>query len=120
MEPANAADVGHVMKDDLDALGLRKEAGKTRHRGGHDPRSWYQTRCIEAGADTLIVRSTTHASDKSVNRGYERFSWATKCREVGKLRVGILGGEVLPLATTLATTELRQRGAGETGDPKGT
>jgi hypothetical protein len=42
-----------------------------------------------------------------VNAGYERFTWATICREVGKLRVDILDGEVLPLATGSATTELR-------------
>lgn len=42
-----------------------------------------------------------------MNAGYERFTWATICREVSKLRVGILGGEVLSLATSLATTELK-------------
>ena len=36
-----------------------------------------------------------------------RITWATICREVTKLRVGILGGEVLPLATNFATTELK-------------
>jgi hypothetical protein len=95
-----------AFKADLTALGLRVEAGERRDRGGHDLRSWYKTRCIEDGADSLIVRRTTHAMPDDVNSGYERFPWATICREVSKLRVGILGGEVLELATSSATTEL--------------
>lgn len=91
MQPVNAADLGHAMHDDLDALGLRKEAGKTRKRGGHDLRSWYKTRTVEDGGDSLIVRRTTHAPPKDVNGGYERFTWATICREVSKLKISVLG-----------------------------
>jgi hypothetical protein len=103
--PIDSADVVHAFRADLEALGLRVEAGERRDRGGHDLRGWYKTRCIEDGADSLIIRRTTHAPPRDVNAGYERFTWATICREVSKLRVGILGGEVLPLATSPATTE---------------
>ncbi len=85
------------------------KAGKKRNRGGHDLRSFFQTRCIEDGADSLIVRSFTHAPDKSVNGGYERFSWAAKCREIAKLKVSILDGKVLPLLTSSLQNEERAK-----------
>jgi hypothetical protein len=105
----NGADASHAMKDDLDALALRVQAGKRRARGGHDLRSWYKTRCIEDGADSLIIRRTTHAPPKDVDSGYERFSWATICREVAKLNCSILHGDVLPLGTAHGTAEKRAR-----------
>lgn len=105
MRPVSVADAGEAFKRDLRALGLRVEAGERRDRGGHDLRSWYKTRCIEDGADSLIVRRTTHAAPKDVDSGYERFSWAAICREVGKLRVTVLDGKVLELATEFATAE---------------
>lgn len=100
LTPIDASDAVHAFKADLEALGLRVEAGDRRDRGGHDLRGWYKTRCIEDGADSLIMGRTTHAPPRDVNAGYERFTWPTICRELEKLRVGILGGEVLPLATT--------------------
>jgi integrase len=105
MRPVNVADAGHALTEDLERLELRVEAGKSRKRGGHDLRSWFQTRCIEDGADSLIVRSFTHAADKSVNGGYERFSWAAKCRELGKLKCAIRSGVVLELGPAFGTAE---------------
>ncbi len=105
----NVADAGHAMTDDLEALGLRVKAGKTRKRGGHDLRSWFLTRCIEDGADSAIVRSFTHAADKSVNGGYERWSWAAKCRELSKLTVTVLDGAVLHLVQAHVQAEKRAR-----------
>ncbi|HTL32338.1 MAG TPA: hypothetical protein VL326_04410, partial [Kofleriaceae bacterium] len=67
---------------DLARLGLRVDAGEERDRGGHDLRGWYKTRTIEDGADSLIIRRTTHAPPRDVDSGYQRFSWATICREV--------------------------------------
>jgi hypothetical protein len=93
----NASDAVHAFKADLVELGLRVEAGEHRDRGGHDLRGFYKTVAIEHGADSLIIRRTTHATPDDVNSGYERFSWETVCREVNKIRVGILGGEVLQL-----------------------
>jgi len=78
----DSADAVHAFKADLEALGLRVEAGERRDRGGHDLRGWSKTRCIEDGADSLIIRRTTHAPPRDVNAGYERFTWATICREV--------------------------------------
>lgn len=93
----DGADAVHAFHDDLDALGLRKEAGRKRRRGGHDLRAFYETRCIEDGADSLIIDRTMHAPPKHVAGGYQRFGWATVCREVGKLKVGLIGGKALPL-----------------------
>lgn len=76
-------------KRDLLALGLRVQAGTRRDRGGHDLRAWYETRCVEDGADSMLIRRTTHAPPKTVAGGYERFSWATLCREVAKLTLEI-------------------------------
>ena len=104
--PVDSADAVHAFKADL---GLRVEAGERRDHGGHDLRGWYKTRCIEDGADSLIIRRTTHAPPRDVNAGYERFTWATIRREVNKLRVSILDGEVLPLATTERKAEKRWR-----------
>jgi integrase len=106
MTPVKAAEAGEAFVCDLATLELRVDAGKRRKRGGHDLRSWYKTQTIEDGGDSLIIRRTTHAIPGDVNAGYERFSWATICREVGKLRVSVLDGEVLPLATGFATAEL--------------
>lgn len=97
MRCVNASDAGEYMKRDLTSLGLRVEAGKLRDRGGHDLRSWYQTRMIEDGADSLIIRRTTHAPPKDVNSGYERFSWQAVCREASKLRIPLPKGELLRL-----------------------
>lgn len=86
-----------------------EQVGTVRREGApvHDLRSWYQTRCIEDGADSPIIRRTTHAPDKSVNGGYERFSWPTICREVGKLSVSIIDGKVLELSTDASRAERR-------------
>ena len=81
LTPIDASDAMHAFKADLESLGLRVEAGERRDRGGHDLRGWYKTRCIEDGADSLIIRRTTHAPPRDVNAGYERFTWATLCRE---------------------------------------
>ena len=95
----NVADAVIYMADDLTALGMRTEAGKKRKRGGHDLRSWFMTRCIEDGADSLLVERTTHSAPKTVVGGYDRFSWSAICREVAKLKVDILDGEVLAFTT---------------------
>jgi len=80
-------DANDAFKRDLAALGLRVEAGQYRDRGGHDLRSWYETRCIEDGAEYLLLRRTTHAAPKNVAGGYERFSWAALCRQIEKLQI---------------------------------
>lgn len=95
--PVNAADAVEAFKRDLDALGLRVEAGEFRDRGGHDLRSWYLTATVDCGCESLVLRRTTHAAPGDVTAGYQRFSWATMCREVSKLKISILGGEVLAL-----------------------
>lgn len=101
--PVDAADAGHAFKADLAALGLRVAAGAHRARGGHDLRGWYLTQTIVDGADPVLLRRTTHAAPTDVAGGYERYGWAAICREVAKLRVSILDGEVLALGTGRGT-----------------
>ncbi len=55
------------------------------------------------------MRTFTHAPDKSVNGGYERFSWNAKCHELGKLNVTILDGKVLELVQASVQAETRAR-----------
>lgn len=94
----HVGDTQHAFVRDLAAISLRIKAGSRRSRGGHDLRSWFQTRLIEDGADSSIIRRFTHAEPKDVNGGYERFSWATKCREMLKLKFE-LDGEPLKFVT---------------------
>jgi integrase len=103
--PVNGADAAHAMRDDLETLELRVKAGAKRTRGGHDLRSWFKTRTIEDGADSLLIRRITHAPPKDVESGYQRFSWAALCREVSKLRVDVLDGKILALGTGFGTAE---------------
>ena len=109
MRPVAAKDAIDALKRDLKALEMRVEAGRRRDRGGHDLRSFYETRLIEDGADSLIVRRTTHAPPTDVNGGYERFSWATICREIAKLKVSLLPGDVLELGTHSEHAETKAR-----------
>ncbi len=95
----SAKDANEAFKRDLAALKFRVDAGKSRDRGGHDLRSWYQTRCIEDGADSMLLRRTTHAAPKTVSGGYERFSWATLCREVAKLTINVPDEKILQTVT---------------------
>lgn len=92
-------DAGAAMKVDLEDLGLRVDAGKFRDRGGHDLRAWYKTRCVEDGADVIVIRRTTHAPPKDVDGGYERFSWEVICRELSRLRIDLPSGDDGPLGS---------------------
>jgi integrase len=100
-------DSNDAFKRDLASLELRVKAGKYRDRGGHDLRSWYETRCIEDGAEFLLLRRTTHAAPKTVAGGYERFSWAALCRQIEKLRISLPED---PLALGTGMVQLEKRG----------
>jgi integrase len=102
----DASDAVHAFKADLAALGLRVDAGAHRDRGGHDLRAWFITTCQEHGAHRDLLRVVTHTAKGDVVSGYTRAQWPALCAEVGKLRISTLGGDVLPLATNHATTEL--------------
>lgn len=98
-----------AMKLDLAHLKLREKAGRKRYRQGHDLRSWYISRLVEDGADSVVMRRTTHASSGDVVQGYQRFSWAATCREGSKLNVSVIDGKVLELGTAASTDERRAR-----------
>src|SRR5262249_53032506 len=72
-----------------------------------DLRSWFITTCQEHGAHRDLLRVCTHGRGSDVVDGYTRAQWPALCAEVAKLRVSILSGEVLTLATGFATAELR-------------
>jgi integrase len=103
----NVSDAGHDLTDDLTQLGLRVMAGARRKRGGHDLRSWFITTCQEHGAHRDLLRVCTHGAGTDVLDGYTRATWTALCAEVSKLRVSLLDGEVLELATVFATAERR-------------
>jgi integrase len=107
MTPIGPKDANEAFKRDLGALGLRLPAGDHRDRGGHDLRAWFITSCQEAGAHRDLLRVVTHTAKGDVVSGYTRATWAALCTEVAKLRVSTLDGDILPLATGFATTELR-------------
>lgn len=97
--PVHPSDANEALKVDLVALELRVEAGSLRDRGGHDLRGWYQTQAIEDGADSLLIRRTTHAAPKNVEGGYERFSWKSRCAATAKLAVELAGDDPLAFVT---------------------
>jgi integrase len=107
--PVSATIAARAFKEDLEALGLRVDAGELRDRGGHDLRAWFITTCQEHGAHRDLLRVVTHTSRGDIVSGYTRASWPALCAEVGKLRVEILDGKLLELATGFAT---RERSAG--------
>jgi hypothetical protein len=108
MTCVNVADAGHALTEDLLALGFRTSAGKTRKRGGHDLRAWFETQLLEDGADSLIAGRFTHAVPKDVKGGYTRVSWSALCRELGKLKVKLR--KVLPVVTESLQAEAKARG----------
>jgi len=99
MGPIAASDAGRMFKDDLRTLGLRTSAGEFRDRGGHDLRAWFITSCQEQGAHRDLLRVVTHTAKGDIVSGYTRATWAALCAEVGKLRVSVLDGKLLELAT---------------------
>jgi hypothetical protein len=105
MTPIAPKDANDAFKRDLAALGLRIEAGEFRDRGGHDLRPWFITTCQEHGAHRDLLRVVTHTGKGDVVSGYTRATWGALCGDVAKLRVSMLDGEILPLATGFATAE---------------
>lgn len=96
MTPVSVKDDNDALKRDLATLGLRIAAGELRDRGGHDMRSWF-----------LIIDRMTHAPPRGVSAGYQRFSWAKSCAEIGKLRISVSDGDTLALATASARSRNR-------------
>jgi integrase len=105
MSPVSPTIAARAFKEDLTALGMRLRAGRERDRGGHDLRAWFITTAQEHGAHRDLLRVVTHTAKSDVVSGYTRATWAALCAEVAKLRVAVLDGEVLPLATGFATRE---------------
>jgi len=109
MGPIAASDAARMFKEDLRELGLRTSAGEFRDRGGHDLRAWFITSCQEQGAHRDLLRVVTHTAKGDIVSGYTRATWTALCAEIGKLKVAILDGKLLELATDFATVERKYR-----------
>jgi len=86
--------------DDLGALGLRTAAGEFRDRGGHDLRAWFITSCQQQGAHRDLLRVVTHTAKGDHRQRLHARDGVASCAEVGKLKVSVLDGKLLELATT--------------------
>jgi len=108
MRPINSSQAQKYFLADLAALELRAAAG-TRNRGGHDLRSWFIATAQEHGAHRDLLRVVTHTAKRDVMDGYTRAPWPALCAEVLKLKVEILGAEVLVLSTPRSTLDQHLR-----------
>lgn len=104
----------------LRALGLRERAGQLRNRGGHDLRAWGITRYQAAMAHRDILKLSSHGRGHGVIDGYTRIDWPEQCAEIAKLTLDIPDGEIVALATGLATRSAKQLNYwGKRGLPQG-
>jgi integrase len=76
---------------DLECLGLRE-------RRTHDLRRTFVSLARADGAREDIVSLITHGPPKNVIADYTTLPWETMCESVSRLRVGLLEGQLLPLA----------------------
>jgi hypothetical protein len=92
----------------LRLLGLRERAGARRNRGGHDLRAWGISRYTELGANERILRLSSHGKRGDVMGGYTRGMWLVQCAQIAALKIERLDGEIVELATGLATRSVKQ------------
>lgn len=92
----------------LRLLGLRERAGRRRNRGGHDLRAWGITSYQTSGAHRDILKLSSHGAGGNVIDGYTRVRWPEQCAEISKLKIERLDGEILALATRVATRSAKQ------------
>lgn len=90
-----AAEAHWAFHRDLGLLGLRL-------RRGHDLRRTFITLAREDGARRDLLEAVTHGPRGDIVSIYTTFPWPALCAEVAKLRVSLVGGEViqLPLAVS--------------------
>lgn len=92
-----AADTQVRFVEDLAKLGLRTKAS-TRNRRGHDLRRTLITLARGDGAIDSLLRWVTHGPRPSeILDVYSSPPWADLCREIAKLRIRLLDGEVVQL-----------------------
>lgn len=92
-----AADTQVRFVEDLAKLGLRTKAS-TRNRRGHDLRRTLITLARADGAIDSLLRWVTHGPRPSeILDVYSSPPWADLCREIMKLRVRLLDGDVVQL-----------------------
>lgn len=107
--PVRNANACRDLERDLRMLELRVEACEGRKRTGHRMRAWLITTALADGAFASVFRAITHARPGAAFDLYNEQPWLALCTEMAKLRVSVLGGEVLALATDFATREIEAR-----------
>lgn len=93
-----AAESQRQLLFDLEKIGLRVKAGKTRNRRGHDLRRTLITLARSDGAIDSLLRLVTHgASGNDILDIYSTPIWADVCREIAKLRIALPTGALVHL-----------------------
>lgn len=98
---------------DLEKIGLRVKAGKSRNRRGHDLRRTLITLARGDGAIDSLLRWITHGPKPSeILDVYSSPPWESLCTEIGKLKIELREGKVIAMAANDPTSGPR--------DPDGT
>jgi integrase len=99
----DATEAQRQLLADLELLGLRTKAGVSRKRRGHDLRRTFITLARTDGAIDGLLRWITHGPSSDMMDVYSSPPWEALCTEVAKLKISLLDGALMPLATELAT-----------------
>ena len=88
---------------DLELLGLRTKAGVKMNRRGHDMRRTFITLARTDGAIDGLLRWVTHGPTSDMIDVYTSPPWPALCAEIGKLKVALREGALLPIANSGAS-----------------
>lgn len=99
----DATEAQRQLLADLELLGMRTKAGEKRKRRGHDLRRTFITLARTDGAIDGLLRWVTHGPSSDMMDVYSSPPWEALCAEVAKLKISLLDGALVPLATDLAT-----------------
>lgn len=97
-------------RKDLEKIGLRTSAGKTRHRRGHDLRRTLITLARADGASDHLLRWVTHGPKPSeILDTYSTPPWDALCGAIEKLRVRFLGAGLVQSRKAVSASKVRKR-----------
>ncbi len=99
----DATEAQRQLLADLEMLGMRTKAGVSRKRRGHDLRRTFITLARTDGAIDGLLRWVTHGPSSDMMDVYSSPPWEALCAEISKLKISLLDGALVPLATALAT-----------------
>ncbi len=92
---------------DLELLGLRTRAGKKQNRRGHDMRRTFITLARTDGAIDGLLRWVTHGPTTDMMDVYSSPPWSALCAEVGKLKLSLREGVLVPMPNCGASRWLK-------------